>query len=187
VVASGSVKKNLFGVLQAARELERRRALPGKIFHVWGLGTDGEEFRALVDAWNLSGRVVLHGFREDAWARRRLAASDLCLFLPLCEPFGLVPVEALLAGVPILVSDHGGPAGILARCGGGRAVDPLQPGRIADALEAMLGSEAACAAGREAARKAGERAREIFSMARYLERTERLLGLAAQEPEAAAQ
>jgi len=186
VVASGSVKKNLFGVLQAARELERRRALPGRVFHVWGIGTDGAQFRTLVEAWDLSGRVVLHGFREDAWARPRLAASDLCLFLPLCEPFGLVPVEALLAGVPILVSDHGGPAGILARCGGGRAVDPLRPDRIADALEAMLGTEEVRTAGREEARRAGERAREIFSMARYLERTETLLGLAARESGAAA-
>ncbi len=177
VVSSGSVKKNLFGVLQAARELGRRGTLPGETFHVWGIGTDGEEFRRLVDEWDISKRVVLHGFREDVWARERLAGSDLCLFLPLCEPFGLVPVEALLAGVPILVSDHGGPAGILERCGGGRAVDPLRPDRIADALEAMLGAEEIRAAGREEARRAGARAREIFSMTRYLDRTERLLGL----------
>lgn len=187
VVTSGSPKKNLYGVLAAAAELERRGSLPGERFEVWGVGTDAEEFQELLARWKLGARVRLHGYVDDGWARERLARARLCLFLPLCEPFGLVAVEALAAGVPVVASDHGGPAEILERCGGGRTVDPLRPDRVADVLEEVLGGGAdrGVPSGESAA--AAQRAREIFSMNAYLERTEGLLAgagelVAAAEP-----
>jgi len=166
VVSGERPSKNLYGVLAAARELERRGTLPGEVFHVWGAGTDGPFFRSLLRDWELTGRVVLHGFLDSAAAGRLLERAELCLFLPLCEPLGLVGVEALVRAVPLLASDHGGPAEILAACGGGRTVDPLRPDRIADTLEAMFADPEAM---RIAARAAAPKAAGRFSLKNHLD------------------
>lgn len=138
VISSGSPKKNLFGLIQGLAELHRQAPLPAAAIDIWGVGTDAEQFRRQVEAARLQDAVRLLGFMPDEDAREKLAQASLCLFLPLCEPFGIVAAEALMNGVPILASDHGGPAEILRQCGGGCEVDPLQPTKIAERLQHML-------------------------------------------------
>jgi len=175
VIASASPKKNLHGVLAAAAVLARGHRLPGLVFHVWGVGSDGAAVQAEVARLRLQERVVLHGFLPDPAARARLARARLCLYLPLCEPFGLVAIEALQRGVPLLASDHGGPAEILGRHGGGRTVDPLLPERVADAMEAMLGDSSEEARWQQEARAAGASAAEAHGIEAYLQLVEELL------------
>ena len=61
-------------------------------------------------------RVVLAGFRADA--RTLLGAFDLLL---LCstdrEAFGVVVLEAMAAGVPVVVADRPGPRSVVKDCG----------------------------------------------------------------------
>ena len=61
-------------------------------------------------------RVVLGGFRADA--RTLLGAFDLLL---LCatnrEAFGVVVLEAMAAGVPVVVADQPGPRSVVGDCG----------------------------------------------------------------------
>jgi len=71
--------------------------------------------------------------------------ADLDLFvLPSTEPepYGLVAVEALASGVPVVVTDAGGPPEILARSapGSGRTVPPRDAARLADAIVELLPS-----------------------------------------------
>ncbi len=172
VVAGGNPKKNLHGILAAARELERCGALAEVPFEVWGAGSDAPLFQDLVRAWGLGGRVRLHGFLPDPRARQLLRAARLCLFLPLCEPFGLAAVEALLLETPLLASDHGGPAEIVQRTGGGWTVDPLQPATVAAALKRLLENDAAL---RRRAMRGAIHARSLFGMDGFLAGLERRL------------
>jgi len=86
-------------------------------FSLHFLGT-GEE-RASVDALALergvSGRVVMHGFVPDA--AQLMAAFDVLLFAAPREAFGMVLVEALLAGVPVLAADSPGAREVLGPLG----------------------------------------------------------------------
>jgi glycosyltransferase involved in cell wall biosynthesis len=69
--------------------------------------------------------------------------ADLDLFvLPSTEPepYGLVAVEALASGVPVVVTDAGGAPEILARAAAdsGRAVPPRDPAALAAAITELL-------------------------------------------------
>lgn len=69
--------------------------------------------------------------------------ADLDLFVvpsTAPEPYGLVVVEALASGVPVVVTDAGGPPEILARAApdSGRAVRPGDPVALAGAITDLL-------------------------------------------------
>ncbi len=81
-------------------------------FEIYGTGQEEGLLRARGMATHPN--VTFMGFRSDVPAR--MAQSDL--FLHLCpeEPFGLVILEAMAAGLPVLVPDSGG-AGDIVRDG----------------------------------------------------------------------
>ena len=57
------------------------------------------------------------------------------------EPFGLVVVEALACGTPVVAMNSGGPAEILGQHGCGLLVDSATPQALADALKVILDSD----------------------------------------------
>lgn len=175
VPASANLKKNLYGVLQTLAELARR-GVDFEPVEIWGADSDAQRIRDRVAEAGLGDRVRLHGILDDAEAARRLAAARVCLYLPFCEPFGLVAVEALQAGTPLVASNHAGPAEIVEHCGAGVLVDPLRPDRVADALERLLSDGAAYDAELERTAKAAEIARDRYGLDRHVARLEALLG-----------
>jgi glycosyltransferase involved in cell wall biosynthesis len=56
------------------------------------------------------------------------------------EPYGLILVEALACGTPVVATDQGGPPEIIARAasGAGRLVAPRDPAALATAIVATL-------------------------------------------------
>jgi GT2 family glycosyltransferase/2-polyprenyl-3-methyl-5-hydroxy-6-metoxy-1,4-benzoquinol methylase len=105
---------------------EAARDLPVE-WHVFGdaekLGF-GDRFRAL----GLGERLVLHGpyARHELPSLLREHGIDLCLLLPAWhETFSYVLSEALLAGVPALVSDRGALGERMRAIGAGRVVDSV--------------------------------------------------------------
>lgn len=105
----------------------------------------------------LAGRVRAHGVVPEAERLRLLASADL-----LCAPslqgesFGLVLVEAMAAGVPVVASDIPGYADVL-RTTCGLLVPPGDERALAAAIAALLGDEGRRrrlgSAGREMARR----------------------------------
>lgn len=103
--------------------IDAEPALGRLAFRVYGEGWDFERLRAR--ARQGYPNVEMAGFRPDAVACLR--ESDLLLHLCPVEPFGLAILEAMTAGVPVLVPDQGGAGSLVTEGLSGfrfRAEDP---------------------------------------------------------------
>jgi glycosyltransferase involved in cell wall biosynthesis len=110
-------------------------------------GDDGRLAAALREraaAPDLAGRVTLPGPVD---ARAALAAAHCLLHCADAEPYGLVLVEALACGRPVVAPAGGGPLEIVTD-GAGRLYPPGDAGGAATALRAVLADPAAPAAAR---------------------------------------
>ena len=69
-----------------------------------------------------------------------MAALDI-LVLPSTspEPFGLVVLEAMASGKPVVATAHGGPLEIITDGACGRLVPPGDPAALAVAIEQLVG------------------------------------------------
>lgn len=75
------------------------------------IGGRGPLFASLderIDAMHLRDKVVLTGFLSDEERDQLYVAADVCVFPSRYEPFGIVALEAMAAGTPVVVSDVGG-------------------------------------------------------------------------------
>lgn len=91
-----------------------------------------------VDRHDLWGSVALpkQHHQDDVPALYRLAAQRRGVFVnpALTEPFGLTLIEAAASGLPVVATHDGGPRDIIAHCGNGVLVDPLDTADIGRAL-----------------------------------------------------
>jgi L-malate glycosyltransferase len=118
--------------------------------------------KARIGELGLEGRVRLLGQREDV--PEILAAADLLLAPSWEEPFGRSIVEAMAAGVPVIATDVGGPAEIIARDRTGFLLPPRRPRLWAETIERLLESpEVLLAVGQ----RGREEARLRFGAARH--------------------
>jgi len=92
-----------------------------------------KRLRQRADGLELSGRVDWLGFIEPRDRTRFLEDLDLLAMPSRFESFGLSAAEAMLHGVPVLVSERTGIAEVIARHGGGRITPATVPG-IATAI-----------------------------------------------------
>jgi glycosyltransferase involved in cell wall biosynthesis len=75
-------------------------------YHIVGEGEKREYLEKLITQLDLRGRVVLHGFIENA--SLYLNSFDLFLFPSRTEALGYVAIEALFSNIPIIASNVGG-------------------------------------------------------------------------------
>lgn len=133
------------GVQTVLHALERvRRAVGPVVFHIAGVGTYSDELRRMVDELDLADVVHFTGFLEDHELRLHYAAADVAVAPSIYEPFGLVAVEAMACGTPVVVGDTGGLAEIVAD-GHGLSFPPQDIDELADRLVAVLGDDALAA------------------------------------------
>lgn len=138
-VAQVTPRKGIDILIETARILlQERRDL---VFLVAGPSPPGEEefgrrMRAAAEEPDLRGRIRFLGSRSDI--ADFLASLDLFLFPTRAEPFGIVVIEAMAAGLPVIASKVGGIPEILSSPEIGRLVEPLTPEAFAGAVRETL-------------------------------------------------
>ena len=73
-----------------------------------GKGGMMDELREQVNHLNISNKVYFTGYLNGKQVNKMYKAADISVFPSTYEPFGIVALEAMLAGVPTVVSDVGG-------------------------------------------------------------------------------
>ena len=107
----------------------------------------------------VADRVVLRGRVARPDMPALLRSADLVVCTPWYEPFGIVPLEAMACGVPVVATAVGGMLDTVADGETGVLVPPRDPAALARELRALL-------ADAPARRRMGERGR-IRAEARY--------------------
>lgn len=128
-----AVQKGPDHFLAAAALLARMQ--PQVRFLVCGEGPMQAQLQAQAQALGIAARVRFTGFLAPRMAQRVLAQSRLLLMPSVSEPFGLVALEALDAGTPVLLSRQSGVREVLDP---NLAADFWDHQRLADRMLALL-------------------------------------------------
>jgi glycosyltransferase involved in cell wall biosynthesis len=126
------------GYALARRELGD--ALP--TFIIAGTGPELPALRALVAASGLAHHVCFAGEVNDEEKRALYARALLFVATAAGEPFGMVCTEAMAAGAPMLVPDHGGPSEIMVDGQTGALYRSCDAGHLARKLVSLLSNPA---------------------------------------------
>lgn len=130
---------------------------------------DGRSYRASLDMYvgklGIRGRVTFTGFRSDV--PRLMNACDVIVNASRWEPFGLVLVEAMLCGKPIVAPGVSGPNEIVLDGETGYLFTPNDAGELASWLGVLLGDERLRM---QLGRAGRERALKLFDMTKNLTR-----------------
>lgn len=123
----------------AALVAQRRRDVRFVVVGGAVLGTEADypyRLRKLAAQLDLSARVWFVGQQSDVvpW----LDALDIVVHATDGEPFGLVVVEAMAVGAPVIATNLGGPAEIIEDRRSGWLVPPREPGLTAQAILEIL-------------------------------------------------
>jgi glycogen synthase len=84
------------------------REWPGVKFVLAGGGGYANELRAKAHALGVADNIIFPGRIPDEVRDGLFKVADVAVFPSLYEPFGIVALEAMAAGTPVVVSDVGG-------------------------------------------------------------------------------
>lgn len=126
-----------FQVLARSMATVRTR-VPGVECTIAGRGSYQPELQAQIDVEGVSDIVRIAGFVDDT-ELRALTQRAGCVVIPsLYEPFGLVALEALAAGAPLVVARTGGLAELIEGTDAGLTFEPGRPDDLANCIERVL-------------------------------------------------
>lgn len=161
-------RKGVDVLLRAFRQLDR----PGTRLVIAGndMGS-GQTVTALATALGLQGCIHRIGLLKGRDRLDALGAADVVVYPSRDEVFGLVALEALLCGTPVVVCNDCGCGEIIGQIGGGDSVPYGDPSRLAHAMASILDGGQMW---RLRAREAGARVRARFGATVVCQRLEDL-------------
>lgn len=105
---------------------------------VAGKGGMLDELKAQAASMGLNDKVYFTGYLNSKQVQKMYKCADVAVFPSTYEPFGIVALEAMLAGVPTVVSDVGGLNEIVDHRVDGMKSYAGNPNSIADSVLSLL-------------------------------------------------
>ena len=109
-----------------------------------GKGGMEEELKAQVESMGLGQKVYFTGYLNAKQVAKMYRCADISVFPSTYEPFGIVALEAMLAGIPTVVSDVGGLNEIVEHGVDGMKSYAGNPNSIADSILTLLFDHQLC-------------------------------------------
>lgn len=129
-------EKGLYVLADAARQVLSTD--PTTKFIIAGTGSILNTLRERVEAYGSSDRILFPGYVSDSMRNELYQVADVAVFPSLYEPFGIVALEAMAAGCPVIVSDVGGLGEVVDEGITGLKVPPNRSDLLADAIRQSL-------------------------------------------------
>lgn len=133
-------RKGIETLVKACAQIPR----PFQLYLVGGSREGGDDYReeqrirSLVKALALEQVTVFTGQVSQQDLPAYYAAADVCVVPSYYEPFGLVAIEAMAAGTPVVASDVGGLRHTVVHNKTGLLVSPCNPNALAVAIWELL-------------------------------------------------
>ena len=115
-----------------------KRSIPASRLLLIGDGYMRGELESLAERVQVKENTTFAGFVSDAELVGALRSSDVVAVPSRFEPFGIIALEAMASGVPVVVSRVGGLAEIVEDTVDGLEVEPNSPSSIAEATVKVL-------------------------------------------------
>ena len=144
------VEKGIYTMLDALPKI--LNSFPDARLVVAGQGGQSAQFDTDIAERGLSPAVMRAGWLSEDELKALIAAADVALVPSIYEPFGLVALEAMALGTPVVAARTGGLADIVDNGRTGLTFAPGDPGELASAVVETLSD-------RRAARDRAELAR----------------------------
>lgn len=138
---------------------------------VAGRGPIEVELQDLARGMGIADRVHFVGHVDAATRDRLYGISDVAVFPSRYEPFGIVALEAMAAGIPVVVGDVGGLKEIVNSEEIGLLVQPGNPSALATAMLTLLDDRARA---KRMVQKAYERVQKVFTWESVADQTLRV-------------
>jgi glycogen(starch) synthase len=103
-----------------------------------GKGPIQGDLESLAQQLGVSHKVVFAGHVDAARRNKLLSIANVAVFPSRYEPFGIVALEAMAAGVPVIVGNAGGLKEIVTDQQDGFLVEPGSAGALSTAILTML-------------------------------------------------
>ncbi len=117
------------------------REFPDLRFLVAGTGPHARALQVMIDEFGLGGKIKLLGFVDAEKLAMFYKCADITVVPSIYEPFGMVVLEAMVAGCPVIVADTGGLKEIVVHEETGLCFRPGNPESLAEAMSRVLRDE----------------------------------------------
>ncbi len=164
-VAELHPRKGIHYLLYAAENLAKKRENI-KIIIV-GSGQEMETYQHFIRSYQLEEYVLLLGRRHDI--PQILKSSDIFILPSLNEAFGLVLLEAMMAGLPIIATQNGGVPEIIEHQKNGLLIPDQSDEAIVAALQKLLATPELC---QEMSEKNQKDVKDTFDVKSMVKKTE---------------
>lgn len=165
-LSSTERRKGYDSVIKAMpRILEK---VPEAVYVIVGQGDDSERVWELAEAVGVAGQVILAGYVPDAELRKHYNLCDVFVLPSSKEGFGIVFLEALACGKPVISGNGDAAREVLMDGELGLAVDPENVDGIAGAVTRVLSGDTQPEM-RDPARLR-ERTLELYGKERFMDR-----------------
>lgn len=135
-VANHEPLKGLDMLIRSFAMLRQKSRLPVRLV-IGGKGTDTPSFQALIHKQNVQEDVICKGFLNRNQLLEQMQQADAFVLPSRFEAFGIVLIEAMACGLPLVATRSGGPDDIVTKeCG--LLCEPDDPGSLAESLHQMV-------------------------------------------------
>ena len=130
-------RKGFENLIKAIKIVDERNQ--NFVLHIVGAGSQRKNLENLVENLGLTDKIKFWGFKQKGEIPQFFAIADFFVFPSYFDIWGLVPIEAMACGFPVIASKYAGSTYDLVKDGtNGFIIDPYNIEEMAEKIQILL-------------------------------------------------